>query len=122
MKMTYQTGVAGEEAAADWLAENRGMLLLESRYRNKAGEIDLIMKDRETIVFVEVKTRLHAAAGTGLAAVDMRKQKRIARAATIYLSEKGWMKRYIRFDVVEVSNTRIIHVANAFQPGGMFYR
>ena len=122
MKITYQTGVAGEEAAAEWLAENRGMRLMESRYRNKAGEIDLIMAEEETIVFIEVKTRLHAVSGSGLAAVDTRKQGRIARAAMIYLGEKGWMNRLIRFDIVEVSNTRIIHVANAFQPGGMFYR
>lgn len=122
MKITYQTGVAGEKAAAEWLSENRGMRLLESRYRNRAGEIDLIMEDGETVVFIEVKTRLRAQTGSGLSAVDTHKQGRIARAAMIYLSGKRWMNRSVRFDVVEVSNTRIIHVANAFQPGGMFYR
>ena len=122
MKTTYQTGVAGEETAAEWLIKNRGMRLLESRYRNKAGEIDLILLDHETVVFTEVKTRLHAAAGTGLAAVDSRKQGRIARAAVIYLSSRGWLNRSLRFDVVEVSGTDIVHVPDAYQPGGMFYR
>ena len=70
MKMTYQTGLSGEKTAAEWLEKNAGMRLLETRYRNKAGEIDLIMTDGDTIVFVEVKTRLNAPAGTGLLAVD----------------------------------------------------
>ncbi len=83
MKKTYQTGIIGEQTAADWLKNHAGMQLLESRYRNKAGEIDLIMKDRDTIVFVEVKTRLHTFTGSGLQAVDRRKQQRIARAAIL---------------------------------------
>lgn len=122
MKMTYQTGVIGEQAAAEWLKEKAGMKILESRYRNKAGEIDLIMLDRDTVVFVEVKTRLHAARGSGLLAVDRRKQQRIARSAVLYLMEKGWMKRSVRFDVTEVTESEVIHIQNAFQPGAMFYR
>ena len=120
--MTYQTGLAGEQAAAEWLRMKYRMQLVETRYRSKAGEIDLIMLDQKTIVFIEVKTRLHAAAGTGLMAVDHRKQKRIARAATLYLISKGWQNRPVRFDVVEVSENSVLHIPNAFQPGGMFYR
>ena len=122
MKMTYQTGLAGEQAAADWLKSRYGMLLLETRYRNKAGEIDLIMTDNETVVFVEVKTRLHAIPGSGLMAVDRKKQQRIARAAVLYLMSKGWMSRSVRFDVAEVTENQVIHIPNAFQPGNMFYR
>ena len=90
MKTTYQTGLQGEQTAALWLEENRSMRLLESRYRNKAGEIDLIMLDGDTVVFIEVKTRLNAQAGTGLLAVDRRKQQRIARAAVLYLIGRAW--------------------------------
>lgn len=122
MKMTYQTGVEGEEIAAEWLEKQYGMLLLESRYRNKAGEIDLIMLDRKTVVFIEVKTRLKSSPGSGLMAVDRRKQQRIARAAVIYLLSKGWQNHAVRFDVVEVSGNGVLHAPNAFQPGGMFYR
>ena len=121
MKKTYLTGLAGEAAAADWLIHQRGMKLIESRYRNKAGEIDLIMLDHETFVFIEVKTRMHATPGSGLYAVDSRKQQRIARAAMLYLMESGEPKKRIRFDVVEVTNSDIIHIQNAFQPGNMFY-
>lgn len=122
MKMTYQTGLAGEQTAADWLKSKYGMILLETRYRNKAGEIDLIMKDRDTVVFIEVKTRLHAVPGSGLMAVDRKKQQRIARAAVIYLMSKGWMNLSVRFDVAEVTEKYVFHIPNAFQPGKMFYR
>ena len=122
MKTTYRTGVAGEQAAAEWLAKHKGMKLLETRYRNRAGEIDLIMLDRDTVVFIEVKTRLHAAPGSGLMAIDLRKQQRVARSAMIYLMEKGWLERAVRFDAAEVTESQVIHVPGAFQPGNMFYR
>lgn len=122
MRMTYQTGLQGEQTAAKWLEKNLRMRLLESRYRNKAGEIDLIMQDGETIVFVEVKTRMNAQPGNGLLAVDCRKQQRIARAAVLYLISKGWQNRAARFDITEVTGDGVLHVPNAFQPGGMFYR
>lgn len=122
MKSTYITGLNGEQTAEKWLQQHRGMKTLERRYRNKAGEIDLIMKDKETIVFVEVKTRLNSSPGTGMLAVDRKKQQRIARCAVLYLIEMGLLKSYIRFDVAEVSETSVIHVPDAFQPGTMFYR
>ena len=122
MKTTYQTGLAGEQTAADWLKRKYGMILLETRYRNKAGEIDLIMKDKETVVFIEVKTRLHAFTGSGLMAVDRKKQQRIARAAMIYLISKDWMNLSVRFDVAEVTEKNVLYIPNAFQPGKMFYR
>ena len=122
MKMTYQTGLAGEQAAAEWLISHKGMRILESRYRNRAGEIDLIMLEGSTIVFVEVKTRLHASAQDGLLAVDRKKQERIARAAVLYLMGKGWQKRFVRFDAVVVTRDSILHVPGAFKPGAMFYR
>ena len=122
MKWTYETGLLGEEIAAQWLEKHYGMRLLESRYKTKAGEIDLIMLDRDTVVFVEVKTRLSAQAGTGLLAVDRRKQQRITRAAVLYLISKGWQNKAARFDIAEVTNDGVLYVPNAFQPGGMFYR
>ena len=122
MKNTYQTGLRGEQTAAAWLKQHYGMRLLESRYRNKAGEIDLIMLDGDTIVFVEVKTRMKALPGNGLLAVDQNKQRRIARAALMYLIGNGWQNRCVRFDVAEVSGSGVLYVPDAFQPGGMFYR
>ena len=54
MKETYETGLWGEDFAAEYLKEKLGMVLLEQRYRTKRGEIDLIMTDGDTVVFVEV--------------------------------------------------------------------
>jgi putative endonuclease len=51
MKQTYETGLFGEDTAAAYLCE-KGMVLLAHRYRAKPGEIDLIMKDGDTVVFV----------------------------------------------------------------------
>ena len=122
MKETYQTGLEGENRAAEWLKKHRKMILLEKRYRNKAGEIDLIMLEGKTIVFVEVKTRTHARPGTGMMAVDRRKQQRITRAAILYLMGKEWQNRLTRFDIAEVSPEGVLHVPDAFQPGDMIYR
>ena len=108
MKQTYETGVSGEEPAAEWLRKKHGMTTLEQRYRTKAGEIDLIMLDGDTIAFIEVKTRLSASAGEGALAVDRRKQQRITNASVLYLMKKGWQNRAVRYDVVEVRREELL--------------
>ena len=123
MKQTYETGLNGEQRAAEWLIKERGMKILDQRYRTKAGEIDLVMLDRDTVVFTEVKTRLHADAGEGILAVDKRKQQRITNASILYLLKKHWQNRAVRYDIVEVRPDGILYIPNAFQPGkGLFYR
>ena len=122
MKQTYETGISGEQQAAEWLIRKYGMKVIEQRCRTKAGEIDLIMLDGETVVFVEVKTRLRADAGIGIMAVDKRKQRRITNASVLYLLRKGWKNRAVRYDIVEVRPDGILYVPNAFQPRGVFYR
>ena len=123
MKHTYETGLSGEQKAAEWLQTEYGLKLLEQRYRAKAGEIDLIMLDGETIVFIEVKTRLNAGAGEGLLAVDRKKQQRITNASVLYLLKHGLKNRPVRYDVIEVRRDGMLYIPNAFQPGeGLFYR
>ena len=121
MKKTYETGLWGEDTAKSYLEDECGMSCLEHRYRIKCGEIDLIMLDHETIVFVEVKTRKTGQAGSGLSAVNTQKQKRIVRAALLYLAKQRWMNRTVRFDLIEINGHEILHVPNAFQPYGQFY-
>lgn len=121
MKQTYQTGLDGESAAEKWLCENYGMTCLERRYKSKVGEIDLIMSDRGTIAFIEVKTRMNAEPGNGLLAVNRSKQLRISNAARFYLMKSGRLNAACRFDVVEICRGEILYVPNAFQPGGMFF-
>lgn len=122
MKQTYQTGLNGEQTAEKWLCENMGMKCLERRFRNKAGEIDLIMYDRGTVVFVEVKTRLTSDPGCGIMAVNRAKQRKLTNAARLYLLNTGKMNSACRFDIIEICQGKILHVPNAFQPGGMFFR
>ncbi len=121
MKDTYQAGVAGEEAAERYLRKTRGMVCLERRFRCRQGEIDLIMLEKDTVVFVEVKTRRSGAPGQGLQAVNATKQRRITQACQFYLMRRGWLNRAVRFDLVEIHPEGILHIPNAFQPGGMFY-
>ena len=121
MKKTYETGILGEETAEKYLQDKYGMVCLEKRYRAKCGEIDLIMLDGDTVVFVEVKTRKTGSPGSGLSAVNLTKQKRILNAALIYLMQNKWTSRIVRFDLVEIHRDGILYVPNAFQPYGHFY-
>ena len=121
MKKTYETGLHGEKAAEEYLTSQKGMICVERRLRNKCGEIDLIMFDGETVVFVEVKTRLTGNPGAGLSAVNKNKQQRLFKSAFLYLISKKMLNRPVRFDLVEVTSTQMIHIPNAFQPGGLFF-
>ena len=122
MKQTYETGLQGENTAEAYLHNQLGMTCLERRFRTHCGEIDLIMLDGNTVVFVEVKTRLTGAPGQGLMSVTEEKQKRISRAAVLYLMKSRLLNSPVRFDVIEIRPDSVRHVPNAFQPGGMFYR
>lgn len=104
--------------------ENKGYAVVERNYRTRHGEIDLILRDERTLVFVEVKLRRGSGFGDPLEAVTPRKQDKIRMIAEQYLSEKeedfadGFKE--MRFDVVGIlllPGTRkpeIWHVENAF--------
>ena len=93
-------GQAGEEAAARFLL-SKGYILLERNWRHGGGEIDLIVRDGEILVFVEVKTGASQTYGPPEARVDRRKQSQIGRIASAYLAEKN-IDMDCRFDVVAV--------------------
>ena len=109
----YETGLSGEDQAEQYLVA-QGMQTICKRYRGSDGEIDLVMQDGENVVFVEVKFRPGSQAGTGLLAVTPVKQRRMTHAALTFLLEREWMDRQVRFDVVEITRTGILHVPNAF--------
>ena len=97
--------------------------MIERRYRRTTGEIDLVVEDGETIVFVEVKARRGTGAGTPAEAITSRKTDRLARTALAFLQERGWLDRRSRFDVVEViapfgGPPRVHHIPDAFRPSG----
>jgi putative endonuclease len=94
-------GLFGEELAAGYLGR-RGYRIVERNFRTRRGEIDLIARDGDTLVFVEVKSRRTDAFGGALSSVDRRKRNRLARLAREYLQRRGWADRPCRFDLVTI--------------------
>lgn len=92
-----RAGDEAEHVAAVYL-QRKGLALIETQYRCRWGEIDLILKDRDTLVFAEVKLRRSKSFGGTAYSVDRRKQARIVAAARHYLANKREMP--CRFDVV----------------------
>lgn len=90
------------EAEARAALRARGYVILAERYRTRYGEVDVIARDGETLVFVEVKTRRDGAYGGGAAAVTWRKQRRIVRVAEAYRAAGRLHHLPCRFDVVVV--------------------
>ena len=89
-----------EDLAARWL-QGRGMRLLARNFRGKTGEIDIIARDREHLVFVEVRARSNRNFSTAAGSVDRRKQQRIVRTAQLFLQRHPELARLpCRFDVI----------------------
>jgi len=95
-------GKKGEAAARVYL-ERRGVHILAANYTCAAGEIDLIGREREALLFIEVKTRTSEAFGPPQLAVHQRKQRQIVRAAQWFLAERRVSDVACRFDVVAVT-------------------
>jgi len=105
----------GENAACDYLCK-LGLKPIDRRYRSPYGELDLIMSDQSTLVFVEVKTREKNGGLHAQFAVTPAKQKRLIKTARCYLGEHPeYAASLIRFDVVTVAHDGIFHFINAFE-------
>ncbi len=114
MKNRRQTGADYEEKAAKWL-EEQGFRIVERNFWCRLGEIDLIARDGRYLVFVEVKYRSGLRAGDPAEAVDIHKQRRIARTALYYCSTHGIQEEQpCRFDVVSIQGQKFRHLKNAF--------
>ncbi len=115
------TGKAGEEIAANHL-QKLGYRILERNYRCPLGEIDLVATEKDTLVFVEVKSRKTELFGDPELAVGKAKQKKIALISTYYLSQKGPLPEKARFDVVAVKmlpgRTEVKVIRDAFDMAG----
>jgi putative endonuclease len=94
-------GKTGEDLAVEEL-ERRGYAIVDRRWRTRAGEIDIIARDGETLVFVEVKARDDHEFGDGAESVTMRKRQTIVRLAQHYVQDTRWVDRPCRFDVVTI--------------------
>ena len=97
-------GKAGEDAVCDYL-EEKGCTILARNYRKKGGEIDIIARDGDTAVFVEVKTRKYGAMDSGTAAMTKAKMRRIITISEEYMYEHKELDLYRRFDTAYVTVT-----------------
>ena len=112
-----EQGQAGEDVAVQ-LLKKLGFRILERNWRCRGGEVDVICLDRDVVVFVEVRTRGAQCRSTPAQSVNRAKINKLARAASLFLSQRDWWERSCRFDVVAVVHTaqghRLEHIPNAF--------
>ncbi len=110
-----QKGDLGESIASRYLL-NKGAQILEFNYKIKTGEIDIITKLENELVFVEVKARSNIKYGYPCEAVNYKKIKKITNTAKYYVFKNNLNNVPIRFDVIEVylNENKVNHIVNAF--------
>lgn len=95
-------GAEIEQQACHWLTQ-QGLKLIERNYRCRQGEIDIIMRDQQQLVFVEVRYRKQNRFGSAAESVNWRKQQKLLKTAAHYLAHRRkYSKLYCRFDVLAV--------------------
>lgn len=115
-----ELGKFGEDLACAAL-EQRGYIVMARRYRTRGGELDIVARDGEYIVFVEVKARQDDSFGDPEEAVTLQKQHRLVAMATDYLARAGLSESPCRFDVVginvDTTPPTVSVIPDAFRPG-----
>ncbi len=106
-------GAEYEKVAGAYL-EKSGYVILEYNYRTRQGEIDIIARDGEYLVFCEVKYRTNQQSGHPLEAVNYKKQKALSKCALSYIMKKKIQDIPCRFDVVSICGEEILVLKNAF--------
>ena len=111
-------GRTGEKTAVDLLKE-KGYKILVKNYKTKLGEIDIIARDKDTVCFVEVKTRHSDRFGLPQEAISRFKQRQIAKVALMFLKENNLLDKKARFDVVSImysqDTPKLDLIKNAFE-------
>ena len=108
-----QRGNKAEQQALRYLL-NQGLTHLESNFRSRFGEIDLILQDQETLVFVEVRFRKQALHGGAAASVDRYKQQKLIKTGLTYLQKQA-PDAICRFDVIAIEEKgKLEWIRNAF--------
>ena len=111
--MSRALGALAEARAAEFL-QRKGFAVVDRNWTCRGGEIDLVCRDGDTLVFVEVRARSSTSHGTPLETVVDVKRRRLIRAAEIYLHVKKKSDAACRFDVVAITGDRVEHVEDAF--------
>jgi putative endonuclease len=111
-----RSGAFGEARARAFL-EKKGYRFLDGNFLTKFGEVDLVMRQGDCVVFVEVKRRGRSDYGLAQEFVDAKKQAKVVKAALAYVKLKDLGNSALRFDVVALGeNDAIDHIENAFAP------
>ena len=107
-------GNSYERLAAKFL-EEKGFSIVEFNFFSKIGELDILAKDKEYLVFVEVKYRKNKSKGSAAEAVTFSKMKKICRTADYYMLTHNMAdSTSVRFDVVAIEEGKLTHIPNAF--------
>ncbi|MEM7583524.1 MAG: YraN family protein [Acidobacteriota bacterium] len=118
---TRAQGQLGEDAAVEWLQQQRGYRILDRNVTSRVGELDVVAIDGETLCFVEIKARSSKTYGAAVEAVTAAKQRRVARAASLYLARRPF-EGPCRFDVLALDSEddgwRYTLVQDAFSLAG----
>jgi len=115
-----EKGLAGEEVARKYL-KREGLKILDVNFHARMGEIDIIARDKDTIVFVEVKSAGGGAFGDPVSWIPPRKQMRIIKASLVYTKMRGLDTAPVRFDIITIDPDRkVSHVRDAFRPDDTF--
>ena len=122
LRVRRGSGGAGESRACRYLEEH-GFVVLDRNYRCRSGEIDVVARQGDTTVFVEVKERRGTAHGAGYEAVTVGKRRRLISAARLYAAVRGLSEAPLRFDVISIDWTAdgapmIRHEPGAFDASG----
>ena len=116
MNIRTLIGQRGEQAVEKYLYK-KGFSILERNYRERCGEIDLIVQNKETLCFVEIKTRTTKYFATS-EVVTTSKQKKIIKTANLYILKKNIVNKVLRFDIAVVTGESdlfsIEYLENAF--------
>ncbi|BDD05881.1 YraN family protein [Aureibacter tunicatorum] len=115
MKNNIDKGSDGENIAKNYL-QSKGGIIKEMNFRHSRYEVDLIIVDKNTLVFVEVKTRINNSFGEPEEAVNAKKIDNVQKAANYYQEKINWHGK-IRFDIIAVTLTPridVLHIIDAF--------
>ena len=108
-----EIGKTGEIKAAKYL-ESMGVNILERNYQNRFGEIDIIGKEGNILLFIEVKYRKNESFGYPLEAVGFAKREKIRKMARFFLNENHYYRYNIRFDCIGIIGSQIEWIKGAF--------
>lgn len=122
MGYTQTSGKQAEDLACQYL-HAQGLRLLERNFTTRFGEIDLVMRDKDTTVFVEVRYRKRSDVVDPLSSIDLRKQQKLIRTARAYLQQqRDSALSPARFDVIAITEygaqPKIQWIKNAFEAHG----